>query len=154
MKGNNKKAQSFYTVLIPFFTETGVPATGGYKYFFPEHPEIDNKNVVGIESHFGGVGGVLGAIDINNTKQTLIPPSLARSIFISFVSPSNDILFDSVPALSLYTKNQTTPGVNDFKQSIQPYTGKIKTRACYAFLPANVVATYTDLYFYLTFYLR
>jgi len=154
MKGNNKKAQSFQTILIPFFSELGVPATGGYKYFFPEHPEIDRKNVVGIEAHFGGPGGALGNVDINNTKIDIIPPSLARAIFISFVDQKDEILFDNVPALSLYTKNQQTPGVNDFKQSIQPYSAKIKTRACYAYLPANVTSTYTNLYFYLTFYLR
>ncbi len=154
MKGNNKQAQSFQTILIPFFNELGVPATGGYKYFFPEHPEIDNKTVVGIEAHFGGPGGVLGEVDINNSKIDIIPPLLARSIYISFVDPKDEILFDSVPAISLYTKVQQNPGINDYKQSIQPYLGKIKTRACFAYLPANVVATYTNLYFYLTFYLR
>jgi hypothetical protein len=152
MLGNNKEALQIVRISIPFFSETGTGAVAGQKYFFPEHPEIDKKTVVGIELHCGGVGGVTGVPDSTNTKLLQIRPSQVKNIFFVFKNENNEYLFENVPALSLYTKNVAAG--NDFKQSIQPYFGKIKTRSCYAYFPANTGFTLPDSYLNLTFYLR
>lgn len=152
MSGNNKTAEQIIRISIPFFTETGIGAVAGQKYYFPEHPEIDKKTVVGIELHCGGVGGVTGQPDSTNTKLVQIRPSQVRNIYFVFVNDKNEMIFENVPALSLYTKN--APSGNSFKQSIQPYFGKIKTRCCYAYLPGNTGFSLSDSYLNLTFYLR
>ena len=152
MLGNNRQALQIIRISIPFFSEAGSGAVAGQKYFFPEHPEIDNKTVVGIELHCGGVGGVTGQPDSTDSKLIQIRPSQVRNIYFVFKNEINEHLFENVPALSLYTKNVAAG--NDFKQSIQPYFGKIKTRACYAYFPANTGFTLPDSYLNLTFYLR
>lgn len=152
MSGNNKTAQQIIRISIPFFSETGAGAVAGVKYYFPEHPEIDKKTVVGIELHCGGVGGVTGMPDSTNSKLVQVRPSQVKNIFFVFVDDKGNNIFENVPALSLYTKNVASG--NDFKQSIQPYFGKIKTRACYAYLPANTGFALQDAYLNLTFYLR
>lgn len=152
MNGNNKTAEQIVRISIPFFSETNAGAVAGQKYYFPEHPEIDKKTVVGIELHCGGVGGSTGLPDSRNAKLLQIRPSQVRNIYFVFVNDKNEMIFENVPALSLYTKNVAVG--NTFKQSIQPYYGKIKTRACYAYFPGNTAFSLSDSYLNLTFYLR
>ena len=48
--GNNKESVIIRKISIPFFDELG-NTPNGQRFFFPEHPEIDNKTIVGIEAH-------------------------------------------------------------------------------------------------------
>lgn len=152
MNGNNKTAEQIVRISIPFFSETGTSAVAGQKYYFPEHPEIDRKTVVGIELHCGGTGGPTGLPDSTNTQLEQLRPSQVRFIYFVFVDNKNEMIFENVPALSLYTKRVNVG--DTFKQSIQPYYGKIKTRACYAYFPGNTGFSPSDRYLNLTFYLR
>jgi hypothetical protein len=137
--GNNLQADKCYRVRIPLFDQFG-NTVNGTKYFFPELPAIEKKNIVGIEAHLAttvapppppsndgdlaGSGGLAG-------KNLL--SWLAAYVYITIYSEDLAEKFYNVPLYSLF--NRQTP--NQLTKRVKPYFGKIKTRNSYLIIPAN-----------------
>lgn len=152
MVGNNKKSLKIRRISIPFFDELG-NTPNGQRFFFPEHPEIDKETIVGIEAHLRSVvpGGNRGDFDqfINTNNLSL---NFAPFVYLSFYDKNNEEVFSNIPLISIFGELTT---IGSPKQKIKPYTGKIKTRNCYAYIPANASITIgQNFYINLTFYLR
>lgn len=150
--GNNIKSLQVRKVSIPFFDDQG-NTTNGQRYYFPEHPEIDNKTVVGIEAHLTTSTFFQGDSRQVFNNGASMPVSVSDYVYLCFYNKENEEVFYNVPLKSIFGKNSalgTSP-----KQKIKPYFGKLKTRNCYAYAPANspilIVGNY---YIILTFYLR
>jgi hypothetical protein len=149
--GNNIESTYIRKINFPFFDQNG-NTNNGQKFFFPEHPEIDSKTVVGIEAHLRSVvvaeRGDLDATTIQNN----LPVNFAQYVYLCFYNENYEEVFYNVPLFSLFG-NLTF--IVSPKRKIKPYFGKIKTRNCYAYIPANSpVFIGNDFYIHLTFYLR
>lgn len=137
--GNNLQADKCFRARIPLFDQFG-NTVNGTKYFFPELPAIENKNIVGIEAHLAttvapppppsnqgdlaGSGGLAG-------KNLL--SWLAAYVYITIYGDGLQEKFYNVPLYSLF--NRQTP--NQLTKRVKPYFGKIKTRNSYLIIPAN-----------------
>ena len=131
-----------------FFDQNG-NTNNGQKFFFPEHPEIDSKTVVGIEAHLRTLlpGGDRGDLD-NFQFQNNLTVNFGQYVYLCFYIENYEDVFYNVPLISLF--GQTTL-VGSPKQKIKPYFGKIKTRNCYAYIPANsAVFVGNDFYIHIT----
>ena len=150
MVGNNKESLLIRRISIPFFDETGA-TPNGQKFFFPEHPEIDKKTIVGIEAHLKQTPpAIVYNGDFNKSDNINI--NIASFIYLCFYNSNGEEVFYNIPLLSIFGK-KTSSGTP--KQKIKPYTAKIKTRNCYAYIPANAgIVLGSDLFINLTFYLR
>ena len=149
--GNNVEAEQIIRVTIPFFSETTGTAQAGTKYFFPDNPHIDNKTIVGIEAH---ASSGIGAPDLDPAGVNLIgvPPFDLTYIYFTFMNENDESIFENVPALFLFGK--VVIGNQKRKFSIMPFLGKIKTKKCFAYIPANTPLALTNTYLQLSFYLR
>lgn len=148
--GNNIEALQILRVTFPFFSEDTLEASAGTKYYFPEFPQIDKRTIVGIECHAGGGAG----------KEDLYRPGVKltgstvqelQNILFVFKNHKGDTIFENVPAISLFGKFTFTGSP---KQKIMPFLGRIKTKNCYAYIPANTGITFKEIYLTLTFYIR
>lgn len=152
MYGNNIQSLQTRRISFPFFDAQG-NTPNGQRFYFPEHPEIDNKKVVGIEAHLRTVlpGGLRGDLD-NFTYQNNLSVNFAQYVYLCFYDNENEEVFNNVPLISIFGKETL---IGSPKQKIKAYYGKIKTRNCYAYIPANApVFVGNDFYISLTFYLR
>lgn len=149
--GNNVEAEQIIRINIPFFsTDTGT-VQPGTKYFFPDNPHIDKKTIVGIEAHAcNGTGSP--DIDIPAPNTVGVSPFDLTYIYFTFSNDKDELIFENVPALFLFGK--VVIGNQKRKFSINPFLGKIKTRKCFAYIPANTTYALTNAYLTLTFYLR
>lgn len=149
--GNNIEAEQIIRITIPFFSQTTGTAIAGTKYFFPDNPHIDKKTIVGIEAH---ASSGTGSPDLSPAGVNLIgvSPGDLQYIFFSFLNENDESIFENVPALFLFGK--TVIGNQRRKFSIMPFVGKIKTKKCFAYIPANTPLALTQTYLQLTFYLR
>lgn len=149
--GNNIEAKYIRRISFPLFDQFGT-TNNGTKYFLPERPDIDNKTVVGIEAHLNGSIGRQG--DLNKTERGLnANVAISKLIYLSFYNENFEELFTNVPLQTLFGR-ETNTGISP-KQKIKPYYGKIKTKNCFAYVPANLPLVITgDFYITLTFYLR
>jgi hypothetical protein len=151
--GNNRESLLIRRINVPFFDSLG-NTPNGQKFFFPEHPEIDNKIVVGIEAHIRTVlpGGNRGDFD-QSLIQNNLSANFAPFVYVSFFNDQKEEIFFNVPLVSLFGRLVGAP--NSPKQKIKPYLGKIKTRNCYCYIPANATITIgQDFYINFTFYLK
>jgi len=148
--GNNIQALKIERITLPIFNDQTGFATAGEKYYFPENPQIDNFNVVGVEVHAGDGAGRADLTGLAANKLITTATEL-RNIYITFSDSEKNEIWESVPAISIFGRFifGATP-----KQKIFPFFGKIKTRNCYAYIPANSGITYKDINLTLTFYLR
>lgn len=138
-QGNNLQADKFYRVRIPLFDQFG-NTVNGVKYFFPELPAIEKKQIVGIEAHLATTGagpppplnqGDLAGSGGQPGKNLLT--WLAAYVFVTIYDENNAEIFYNVPLYSLF--NRQTPG--QLSKKVKPYFGKIKTRNSYLIIPAN-----------------
>lgn len=149
--GNNKKSLIIRKINIPFFDELG-NTPNGQRFFFPEHPEIDKKTIVGIEAHLATFPlGNRG--DFDETLPNInLSVNFAPFVYLCFYNENKEEVFYNVPLVSIFGK---LTGIGSPKQKIKPYVGRIKTRNCFAYIPANASITVgQNFYINLTFYLR
>jgi len=147
--GNNVKALKIERIIFPIFSNDTGLATPGEKYFFPENPQIDNKQIVGIELH-SGEGAGRGDLRSFANGKLLTTVNELRHIYLNFVDSDKNEIFENVPAVSIFGRFTF---VGSPKQKIFPFYGKIKTRNCYAIIPANTGLTFKDINITLTFYM-
>jgi hypothetical protein len=141
--GNNLNADKFYRARIPLFDEFG-NTVNGVKYFFPELPAIENKNIVGIEAHLATTvapppppsnDGDLAGSGGQPGKNLL--SWLAAYVYITIFDHNGAEIFYNVPLYSLF--NRQTPA--QLTKRVKPYYGKIKTRRSYLIIPANATVS-------------
>ena len=149
--GNNNTSKKIRRIIIPLFTQENKQATPGLKYFFPENPEIDRNNITGIEAHIRSAA-VIGTGDISDSLNNIVDQFNASDIYICLYNQQNEEIFYNLPLRSLFT---ITPFnlTNNLTKRIKPFMCKLKTRSCFAYIPANSPQTYPDnLFISLTFF--
>ena len=148
--GNNVPSNKIKRILIPLFTQENPLVVPGLKYFFPENPEIDRYNIVGIEAHLQTSSGIATG-DIGKSDQLVITQAFARQIYLTLYDQNNAEVFFNLPLRSLFT---FTPTISTrLTKRIKPITTKLKTRSCFAYVPANAVIGVLEYqYISLTFY--
>jgi len=149
MLGNNIKSEHIFRTSIPLFKNDEAPGASGWpgvKYFFPELPQIDNKFIVGIEANLSTQSSLIGDIPRNILPYQYVTKQDAQYIFLTFYDQDGSEKFSNVPLFSLFPNNGGT------QKRVHPFIGKIKTRSCYAILPANVLELQDKYYISLTFY--
>jgi hypothetical protein len=153
--GNNYPAPKIKRILVPLFTQENPTITEGLKYFFPENPEIDKSTILGMEANIVGEtrGGLNIPGDISDTVNKLVRQTLADELYLVIFDNNNQELFYNFPVRSLFTIDPTNTTTNKLIKRIKPLTGKIKTRSCYVYCPANItIPPFTNLYLSLTLY--
>jgi len=133
--GNNYPTPKIKRILIPLFTAENPSIQSGLKYFFPENPIIDKKTIVGIEANIQIESGIAG--DIRDAINSIVRQGVADSLFLVFYNENNEEIFYNVPLRSLFTIDPLSSNPNKLQKRIKPFTGKIKSRSCYAYFPAN-----------------
>ena len=149
--GNNYPSKKIRRILIPLFTQENPNIIAGLKYFFPENPEIDRNNIVGIEAHLVATPA-LARGDINDAILVQLPQFAARSLYICIYDSNNEEIFYNLPVRSLFTYMPFAVN-NNITKRIKPFSCKIKTRSSFVYQPANVPAgTNPNTYLSLTFF--
>ena len=156
MLGNNIESVKSFRMKVPL-TINGIAPEAGQRFYFPETPAIEEKNIVGIEGHLQTTtGGLLvGDLDLNfgilNAEENLTQ-GLAQYFFFTIFDVDGTEKFYNVPFLSICLFD--TVGETTTTKRVIPFVGKIKTRKSYFTLPANLpgalqgnlVATLTFFY--------
>lgn len=153
MYGNNIECAKIKRILIPLFTQENANIQPGLKYFFPETPEIDRNNIVGIEANIVAQP-TLAPGDISDSLHNIVRQATAKDLYLCIYNNNNEEIFYNLPLRSLFTYSPfgTTP-FTKLNKRIHPLIGKIKTRSCFAIWPANVSApALSKLYISLSFF--
>lgn len=153
--GNNYESQKIKRILIPLFTQENNQIQEGIKYFFPENPEIDREEIVGMEANLVGEsrGGINIPGDIDDLNTKLVRQSLADNLYMVVYNSKNEEIFYNFPVRSLFPIDPANTTTNKLIKRIKPLTAKIKTRSCYIYAPANITIPATkNLYLSLTFF--
>jgi hypothetical protein len=154
MYGNNKQALKIRRISIPFYDNL-FNTPNGQRFYFPEHPEIDRSTVVGIEAHFQRTPPGGFASDLDSVFQNNLPNTTGRYVYLSFYNEDKEEIFANVPMMSIFGRFVAFVFNTSPKQKIKPYSGKIKTKNCFAYIPANApIVVNTDFNINLTFYIR
>ena len=149
MFGNNIQTSKIRRILVPLFTQDNPTIQNGLKYFFPDDPEIDNKNIVGVEAHLVTTPGFIDG-DIAAGEFNIIPQAEGGNVYLNFYSNKNEEIFANMPLRSLFTNGLFGTGIT---KRIKPLFGKIKTRSCFAYVPGNAPGFLTNRnYLYISFF--
>ena len=151
MYGNNIQAVKTYRLVVPL-TINGTNAAPGTKFYFPETPALEQKNIVGIEGHVAPSVGLSLQGDLETQiGGTNINQFFASFLFFTIFDEDGTEKFYNVPFRSICLFDTTL--TNTDKKRVYPFIGKIKTRKSYFTFPPNLPATITgDLIVTLTFF--
>jgi len=151
MYGNNIQATKAYRMIVPL-TINGTNPSAGTKFYFPETPALEQKNIVGIEGHVATEPALVLQGDLNTSiGGTNITQFLASALFMTIFDEDGSEKFYNVPFRSLCLFDTITTTTN--KKRVYPYVGKIKTRKSYFTFPPNLPVTITgNLIVTLTFF--
>lgn len=151
MYGNNIESVKTYRMTVPL-TLNGTNAAAGVKFYFPETPAIEKKNIVGIEGHVSTAAGGSLVGDLNLPNNQNVTQIFATYLFFTIFDDDGSEKFYNVPfsSICLFDTILTTTT----KKRVLPYFGKIKTRKSYFTFPPNLpspilgnfVATLTFFY--------
>jgi len=137
--GNNYSSNKFRRIIIPLFTQENPLAVPGVKYFFPENPTIDQYNIVGMEAHIVRQP-TLAEGDIKDGIIDIVTQASARNIYLNLYNDKNEETYFNLPLRSLFTYAPFATGFRITKR-IKPITTRLKTRSCFAYIPANIVGS-------------
>jgi hypothetical protein len=137
--GNNYPSNKIKRILIPLFTQENSAPVPGLKYFFPENPEIDRYNIVGIEANLT-LTPLVAIGDIRDSLNNIISQEIAKTIYLVLYDQDNSEIFFNFPLRSLFTFMPLgfVPTTRLTKR-IKPISCRLKTRSCYAYIPANAL---------------
>ena len=149
MLGNNPKSLKFKRIFVPFQRDNDLnsPITG--RYYFPENPELEKKNITGIQVHFGD-----DDISINNSTilQGVFTSNLgswsgaSNQSFLTLYTDEGDEKLSNFPIYGLYNQ-----GAGFQRISIIP--GKINVPKSYIYFAGFASAiTTTIVGFSITFF--
>lgn len=153
--GNNFASKKIKRIQIPLFTQENKAIQEGLKYFFPENPEIDKKNIVGIEAHITpelrGSNPIEG--DIVDIRFNQVRALLAGNLYLCLYDENNEEKFLNLPVRSLFPIDPLSASAVKLIKRIKPITTRLKTRSCYCYCPANIsIPAYQEVYLSLTIY--
>jgi hypothetical protein len=160
MYGNNLQATGAQRVNLLLKDQTDPTATfviPGKRYFFPDNPFLQKKNIVGIEAH--GAGGLPQALtgdfeDFSNLEGAdNITVNAMQFFYITFYDDKGFIKFENIPLSSLLPYNPTQQLNLPLFKKVHPYMGKINFDKSFVFIPANFPAPQI-FYIPLTFYYK
>lgn len=140
--GNNIASAKIKRIMIPLFTQENSLTVPGLKYFFPENPEIDRYNIVGMEANIVSQP-TLAKGDIKDGINDIVTQAAARNIYLCLYNEKNEEIYWNLPLRSLFTYAPFFTGFRITKR-IKPISCKIKTRSCYAYIPANIGGSALD----------
>ena len=151
--GNNVPSKHIKRILIPLFTQENPLAVPGLKYFFPENPQIDRNNIVGMEAHLQFTNA-LAAGDTDDALNNVITQDFAKQIYLVLYDQDNQEIFYNFPLRSLFTFMPLGSFAGQrLTKRIKPITCRLKTRSCFAYIPANANPQILDnLYISLSIY--
>jgi hypothetical protein len=137
--GNNVPSKHIKRILIPLFTQENSAPIPGLKYFFPENPQIDKKDIVGIEAHLT-LTPLVAIGDVRDSLNNIISQEIGKTIYLVLYDQDNSEIFYNFPLRSLFTFMPLgfVPATRLTKR-IKPIACKLKTRSCYAYIPANAL---------------
>jgi hypothetical protein len=126
--GNNYQSEKIKRILIPLFTQENSFIQEGLKYFFPENPEIDRNNIVGMEANLVAElrGGVNVPGDIESSQFKLVRQSLADDLYMVIYNSNNEEIFYNFPVRSLFPVDPANTTTNKLIKRIKPLTAKIR----------------------------
>jgi len=135
MLGNNIESVKSYRMTVPL-TLNGTNANAGTKFYFPETPAIESKNIVGLEGHVASASGgaLVGDLNVAQGKQN-INQLFATVLFFTIFDEDGSEKFYNVPFSSICLFDTILGSTN--KKRVIPYFGKIKTRKSYFTFPPN-----------------
>jgi hypothetical protein len=149
MLGNNAKSAKFRRIFVPFARDNNLNSIITGRYFFPENPELERKNITGIQIHFGDED-----ISINNSTILQGVPTAnlgswsgaANLSFLTLYTDEGDEKLSNFPAYGLY--NQGTGF-----QRINIIPGKINIPKSYIYFVGTAAAITTSIVgFSITFF--
>lgn len=163
-QGNNLECAKTYQIKVLLYTQEskGEP---GVKYFFPDIPFLNDKNIVGIDANLNSDNLLLDPLplqggDLQSPSSLIIPAfdnllriSQAKNIFCTIYDQDNTEKFYNVPLRSFFMIPNYIFGTPKVPRRIKPYYGKINTRKSFMFIPVNYINLVGFRYFVkLTFY--
>jgi hypothetical protein len=151
MLGNNIQAVKMYRMVVPL-NINGTTASAGTKFYFPETPALEQKNIVGIEGHVAPNAGLSLQGDLETAiGGTNVNQFLASFLFMTIFDQDGSEKFYNIPFRSICLFDTTLTTTD--KKRVYPYIGKIKTRKSFITFPPNLPATITGNFIAtLTFY--
>lgn len=149
MLGNNPKSTKFKRIFVPFQRDNDLNSVITGRYYFPENPELEKKNIVGIQVHFG-----TDDISLNNQTTVLGVPTVnigtwsgfANLAFLTLYSDTGDEKLTNFPVYGLYNQGANFSRINFI-------SGKINIPKSYIFLVGQAAAVTTAIVgFSITFF--
>ena len=151
--GNNYPTNKIKRIEIPLFTQENAQLQTGVKYFFPENPTIDQNEILGIEANIRFLAFINP--DIADQTKVQLDQTTAEYLYLVFYNSNNEEIYYNLPVRSLFTVNQPLEITPKLQKRIKPFQSRIKTRSCYAYVPANVPApAFNNVFLSLTFFYK
>jgi len=149
MLGNNAQSAKFRRIFVPFQRDNDLNSIITGRYFFPANPELENKNITGIQIHFGS-----DDITINNSTilQGVVTSNLGswsgavNLSFLTLYTDEGDEKLSNFPVYGLYNQGAGF-------QRIHIIPGKINIPKSYIYFVGTAAAiTTTVVGFSITFF--
>jgi hypothetical protein len=163
-QGNNIECLKTFRMNIPLYNEQSI-GQPGIKYFFPDNPIFNGKNIVGIDLNctievVSSVPPVFYQGDLRDTTNTngvsLIGLEAAKYVYCTIYEEDNTEKFFNTPLRSFFPSPSylSTSGVISQRKPrrVKPYYGKINPRKSYLFIPVGTTQFPVKTYVSLTFY--
>jgi hypothetical protein len=115
MLGNNAKSAKFRRIFVPFARDSNLNSIISGRYFFPENPELERKNITGIQIHFGDED-----ISLNNSTILQGVPTAnlgswsgaSNLSFLTLYTKEGEEKLSNFPVYGLYNQGATFQRIN------------------------------------------
>lgn len=119
------------------------------RFYFPDIPELNDVQIVGIEAHMTRpVGLLFGDLFYTSTSTNFWTVPLIQYSFINLVNNNNELIIQNFPAIGLFNVTALNPNVQiasvQKSGKIFPIYSKLNLRQCYIYI-ANFIATETAI---------
>jgi len=153
--GNNYQAVKTKRVNVEI---TANSTNNNPRFYFPDIPELNNVQIVGIEAHMARPLGLLfGDLHYNLVGNNFWTVPLIQFSYINLVNIDNELVIQNFPCLQLF--NPTAINPNQAITSVQksgkiiPIYSRLLLRQCYIYIataiPTNTTATATFTFYHL-----
>jgi hypothetical protein len=128
------------------------------RFYFPDIPELNNVQIVGIEAHFGQSPNQFFDGDIwyfLNNNNTPWDPAIGALCFVNLINSQNELIIANFPATGFYNaqanKSNNLLSQSDKSGKIIPVYAKLNLRQSYIYFN-NISASGYDQVATFTFY--
>ena len=161
-QGNNIFCNKTFRLKIPLFNEQG-NGQPGQKYFFPDNPIFEGKNIVGIDVNLQEENApvfpfpvvALGDLSAPNYQNLgdIVGLFGAKFIYCTIYDQDQTEKFYNVPLRSFFMQPSVIIATGKKNpRRVKPYFGKINPRKSFLFIPTGVATFNVKAYVSLTFY--